>query len=241
MSELSERQKQLLKVIIELYVKTGEAIASDAIEKNSSLGISPATIRNEMVTLTEMGFLKQPHVSAGRVPTSMGFRLYISELMKEKELSVVDEVNIRQQMMDARAHFNKMVHVATKSLADKCDTLAIAINGDDVYYTGAANILDLPEFFDIDVTRFVLSMLDEQATLEKVIGLAKGQESLHIIFGEETDYEYLQPTSFAFLNFENPSGSQDVIGVIGPARLNFPVIIPYLRYIGQVLTEVGKG
>ncbi len=239
MSDLSERQKQLLKVIIELYVKTGEAVASDTIEKHCALGGSPATIRNEMVTLTEMGFLKQPHVSAGRVPTTMGFRLYINELMKEKELSVVDEVTIRQQMMDARSQFNKMVHVAAKSLAEKCDTLAIAINGDDVYYTGAANILDLPEFFDIDVTRFVLSMLDEQTLLEKVIGLAKGQEPLHIIFGEETDYEYLQPTSFAFLNYETGRADPGVLGIVGPNRLNFPVVIPYLRYVGELLNEAG--
>ncbi len=239
MSDLSERQKQLLKVIIELYVKTGEAIASDTIEKNCTLGISPATIRNEMVTLTEMGFLKQPHVSSGRVPTTMGFRLYINELMKEKELSVVDEVNIRQQMMDARSQFNKMVHVATKSLADKCDTLAIAINGDDVYYTGAANILDLPEFFDIEVTRFVLSMLDESSILQKVIGLAKGTEPLHIIFGEETDYEYLLPTSFAFLNFETGRVDPGIIGIVGPNRLNFPIVIPYLKYVGGVLNEAG--
>lgn len=240
MSDLSERQKQLLKEIIEFYVKTGEPVSSDSIEKGTSLGVSPATIRNEMVTLTEMGFLKQPHVSAGRVPTTMGFRLYISELMKEKEMPIVDEVNIRQKMMDSRLHFNKMVHVATKALADKCGTLAIAINGDDVYYTGAANILDLPEFFDIDVTRFVLSMLDESAILEKVIGLAKGSDPLHIIFGEETEYEYLIPTSFAFLNFETGREDNGVIGVVGPNRLNFPVILPYLRYVGEVLSEAAR-
>lgn len=240
MSDLSERQKQLLKEIIESYVKTGEPVSSDSIEKASSLGVSPATIRNEMVTLTEMGFLKQPHVSAGRVPTTMGFRLYINELMKEKEMPIVDEVNIRQKMMDSRSHFDKMVHVATKALSDKCGTLAIAINGDDVYYTGAANILDLPEFFDIDVTRFVLSMLDESAILEKVIGLAKGSDPLHIIFGEETEYEYLIPTSFAFLNFETGREDNGVIGVVGPNRLNFPVILPYLRYVGEVLSEAER-
>lgn len=239
MSELSDRQKLLLKALIEIYVKSGEPVSSDIIEKGSTLGVSPATIRNEMVALTEKGFLKQPHVSAGRVPTAMGFRLYINEIMKEKELSVVDEVSIRQQMMDSRAQFNKMVHVAAKALAKKCDTLAIAINGDDVYYTGAANILDLPEFFDIDVTRFVLSMLDESAILDKVISLAQGEQPLHIIFGEETEYEYLNPTSFAFLNFETGRNERGVIGVIGPNRLNFPVVLPYLRYVGEVLTEAG--
>jgi heat-inducible transcriptional repressor len=240
MSDLSERKKQLLKEIIEYYVKTGEPVASDSIEKCSSLGVSPATIRNEMVELTEMGFLKQPHVSAGRVPTSMGFRLYINELMKEKELPIVDEVNIRQQMMDSRPQFDKMVHVATRALAEKCDALAIAINGDDVYYAGAANILDLPEFFDIDVTRFVLSMLDESAILEKVINMARGSDPMHIIFGEETEYEYLQPTSFAFLNFETGKAENGVIGVIGPDRLNFPLVLPYIKYIGEVLSEASR-
>lgn len=240
MSDLTERQKQLLKEIIEYYVKTGEPVSSDSIEKGSSLGVSPATIRNEMVELTEMGFLKQPHVSAGRIPTAMGFRLYINELMKERQLPILDEVSIRQKMMDERAQFNKMVHVATRALAEKCDTLAIAVNGDDIYYSGAANILDLPEFFDIDVTRFVLSMLDESAILQKVISMAKGGESLHIIFGEETEYEDLFPTSFAFLNFEIGREDSGVIGVIGPNRLNFPVILPYLRYVGEVLNEAGR-
>lgn len=237
--DLSERQKQLLKSIIELYVKTGEPISSELIEKNYHIGVSPATIRNEMVKLTDSGYLKQPHTSAGRVPTSMGFRLYISELMKEKEVPVVDEVMIRQQVMDARTHFDRMVQEATRALAKKCNTLALSTNDGEVYYTGAAKILDLPEFFDIDVTRFILSLFDEGSVLQQILGLAQGVDPLHVIFGEETAYEYLRPTSFAFLNY---GGQEDnnIIGVIGPDRLNFPVVIPYLRYIGEVLSEAGR-
>lgn len=235
--DLTERQKQLLKAIIELYVKTGEPVSSDLIEKNSNVGVSPATIRNEMVRLTDSGFLKQPHTSAGRVPTAQGFRLYIAELMKEKEVSVVDEVNLRQQVLDARTEFNKMLQVATKALARKCGTLALSVHEDDVFYFGAANILDLPEFYDIDVTRFVLSLFDESSVLHQILDQAQGVDPLHIIFGEETGYEYLLPTSFAFLNFETGFGNQGIIGVIGPNRLNFPLVIPYLRYVGRVLTE----
>lgn len=241
MANLSERQEELLKAIIELYVKTGEPISSELIEKNYELGVSPATIRNEMVRLTDMGFLKQPHVSAGRVPTAMGFRLYIHELMKEKEVPVVDEVNIRQQLWDQRAQFGRMLQSATRALAKKCSTLALSVNDGDIYYSGAAYILDLPEFYDIDVTRFVLSMFDEISILQQVFSQAQGTDPLHIIFGEETDFEYLRPTSFAFLNFDNATGRQGYIGVLGPARLNFPVVIPYLRYIGGVLSEAGRG
>lgn len=240
MTDLSERQKQLLKAVIELYVKTGEPVASELIEKNYDLGVSPATIRNEMVRLTDLGFLKQPHTSAGRTPTALGFRLYIGELMKEREVPVVDEVNIRQQVMDSRSEFDQMVKIATRALAKKCRTLAISVNGQDIYYAGAANILDLPEFYDIDVTRFVLSMFDEFSILQQVLNKATGTDPMHVIFGEETDFECLRPTSFAFVNFDNYLGQQGVIGVVGPDRLNFPVVLPYLKYVGNILAEVSQ-
>ncbi|MBU3957430.1 hypothetical protein KKI19_04125 [Patescibacteria group bacterium] len=238
--DLTERQKQLLKAVIELHAKGGEPIPSDLVEKSYDLGISPATIRNEMVKLTEAGFLKQPHTSAGRTPTAMGFRLYINELMQEKDVPVVDEVSMRQQVLDVREQFDHMVQTATRTLAKKCGTLALSVNDGNVYYAGAANILDLPEFFDIDVTRFVLSLFDEFSILEQIINQATGSDPLHIIFGEETGFESLAPTSFAFVNFEEMLDHQGIIGILGPDRLNFPVVLPYLRYIGKILTEVGR-
>lgn len=237
MAELSDRQKQLLKSIIELYAKTGEPVSSEVVERACDLGVSPATIRNEMVRLTDSGFLKQPHVSAGRVPTSQGFRLYIAELMKSKDVPVVDEVTIRQKVLDQRTQFDRMIQEATRALAKKCGMLALSVNDGNIYYTGAANILDLPEFYDIDVTRFVLSLFDELSLLQKVLDKAQGTDPLHIIFGEETGYEYLRPTSFAFLDFETATGGEGVIGVIGPDRLNFPLVLPYLKYIGEILAE----
>lgn len=237
---LSERQRQLLKGVVELYVKSGEPVPSEIIEKTYDLGVSPATIRNEMVRLTDLGYLKQPHTSAGRIPTSMGFRYFINELMREKDLPIMDEVTIRQQILDQRARFDRVVKEATRALSSKCNTLAMAVNDGDVYYTGAANILDFPEFEDIDVARFVLSLFDNLALLHQITGLARGSDPLHVIFGEETQYRYLYPTSFAFLDYQMGSGQKGIIGVVGPARLNFPMVLPYLRYIGNLLVEAGR-
>lgn len=242
MLELSERHKALLKAVVELYVKDGVPVGSELVERNYNLGVSPATIRNDMVHLTELGLLKQPHTSAGRMPTSMGYKVYISDLMKEKELPISAEVAIKENLWQQRYIEQKLVREAVRSLAYRCQMLALAVDSEgEMYYAGAANILDFPEFEDIDVTRFVLSLFDEYPMLQQIIGQAQGMEPMHILFGDELGYEYLNATGFVFCKYENREGQQGIIGVLGPARMNFPVVLPYVRYtsklIGQALTS----
>src|SRR4030043_1680526 len=125
MAELTERQTKILKAVIEEYIENGEAVGSEVLEKKYELGVSPATVRNEMAKLIEAGFLKQPHTSAGRIPTKEAFRFYVDRLMEEKKLSVVDEVAAREKVWDSRFDFDKLMHEATKGLAAKTKTLAV--------------------------------------------------------------------------------------------------------------------
>ncbi len=235
--DLTDRQKDLLKAIVETHVKTGEPVGSETIEKEFNLGVSPATIRNEMVRLTEGGFLKQLHTSAGRVPTSMGFRIYIQELMKEKELPVSAEVQMKQGIFQKRHQENQLLKEAVRMLAGKCQMLAMAVNEDEeLFYAGAAYILDWPEFEDIDVTRFVLSLFDEYPTLKEIIGKAVGPDPMHILFGDELGYEHLTPTGFVFCKFEGHA-KNGIVGVIGPARMNFPLVLPYVRFTSSIISQ----
>ncbi len=238
--ELTDRQKALLKAIIEQYIESAQPIGSEIVERKYNLGVSPATIRNEMARLTEMGYLRQPHTSAGRVPTSMGFRLFIGELMKEKQLPVSAEVSIKERMWQERHTQDRLLTQAVKALAQRCSMLAMAVDDSGpVIYAGAANILDWPEFYDIDVTKFVLSLFDEYPTLQQIIGKAHGADPIHILFGEDMEYEHLRPTGFVFTRYEmGPRAG--VIGVIGPARMNFPLVIPYVKYIRNLLFEAGR-
>ena len=238
MTDLTDRQKDLLKAIVELYVKSGEPIGSEILEKEYHLGVSPATIRNEMVRLTEAGFLKQPHTSAGRIPTSIGYRIYISELMKEKELPVSAEVSMKENLWQQRYQQNKLLKEAVRGLAVKLQVLAMAVNDEgDIFYSGAANILDFAEFEDIDVARFVLSLFDEYPTLEQILGKAKGTDPLHVLFGDELEYEDLSPTSFVFCRYAGRGERTGVVGVIGPARMNFPLVLPYVRYTSNLVSQ----
>ena len=94
-SELTERQRLLLKSIIKTYLDSGEPVGSRTLSKLSDVSVSPATIRNEMADLEEMGYLVSPHTSAGRVPTDKGYRFYVDNLMIEKETEIE---NIKTEM-----------------------------------------------------------------------------------------------------------------------------------------------
>lgn len=240
MIDLSTRQSQVLKAIIEEYMETAEAVGSETLEKKYNLGVSPATIRNEMAELTEKGFLKQPHTSAGRTPTPIAMRFYVEHLMQEKKLSLTDEVKTKEELWDARGHQEKLLHETALALASRTKTLAIvSTDQGDVYFAGAANILQMPEFYDIDVAHTVLSLLDQQTKLKQLFfGPGLSPTDVHIIFGEDLDWPYFDAVGMAFTHF--PLGHNHVgsLSVVGTSRLNFPYVIPTLRYFATVLSQV---
>lgn len=240
--ELTERQRQILKTIIEEYMETAEPIGSEALEKKYELGVSPATIRNEMVKLTKAGYLKQPHASAGRVPTPASFKFYVSELMEEKKLSVAEEVAAKEKIWDARFDFDKLMQEATKALAERARALAVAATKTgDIYHAGYANILDMPEFYDIDITKTILSMLEEAQALLNLFEKSFAEEPIHLLLGEELGYEFLEPCGMVFTHFEAGPKRSGSLGVIGPSRLYYPRIIPIVRYFGNLIEELAKG
>ena len=103
-TELDERKRKILKAIIQTYLETGEPVGSRTISKYTDLNLSSATIRNEMSDLEEMGYILQPHTSAGRIPSDKGYRLYVDELMREKEQEVADIKNMVSQLRNPFRH-----------------------------------------------------------------------------------------------------------------------------------------
>ena len=99
-------------------------MGSETLDKKYNLGVSPATLRNEMVKLTALKYLKKPHTSAGRIPTPEAFRFYIKELMHEKKLSVAQEGTRREKIWDYREKLDRLLQEATKQLAEQTKTLA---------------------------------------------------------------------------------------------------------------------
>jgi len=239
MTELTERQTKILKAVIEEYIENGEAVGSEVLEKKYELGVSPATIRNEMAKLIEAGFLKQPHTSAGRVPTKEAFRFYVDRLMEEKKLSVVDEVAAREKVWDSRFDFDHLMHQAVKSLAKQTRSLALATTKEgEVYHAGYANILELPEFYDIDITRTILSMLEEVSQVHRLFEKNFDENPVHLLFGNELGYDYLEPCGMVFTNFEAGEKKSGSLGIISSNRLNYSLVIPTVRYFAKLIEEL---
>lgn len=241
MMQLSPRQIEILRIIVEEYITTATPVGSEMLDRKYNLGVSPATIRNEMVQLVQMGYLKQPHVSAGRIPTSRALKYYISQLMRENDLSVAEEVSVKQRMWESRQQIDDLLREVTRALAEKTKCVGMAITNDSkAYHAGYLHLLEEPEFYDIDVTKKVFSLLDQAQELAALLDQAVDEDSVHVLLGDDFGHKQLQPVGIVFCDFRL-GGVQGSVGVIGPSRLNYGYIIPLLRHVSVTIHDVTRG
>lgn len=125
MTELTERQQTLLLLIIRDYIETAQPVGSKRLVEHYHLRLSTATIRNEMGALTEMGYLRQPHTSAGRVPTEEGYRYFVSQMMNQAELSPSIQATISHQFYQARAGVDQWMTLAASILAHQTQAVSV--------------------------------------------------------------------------------------------------------------------
>ena len=149
--ELSERKLKILHAVIQNYLETGEPVGSRTISKYTDLNLSSATIRNEMADLEEMGYIIQPHTSAGRIPSDKGYRLYVDMLMEEKE----QELNeMQEQMLDKADKMDQLLKQAARVLATN---------------TNYATMVSTPMNNSNKIKFIQLSMVDEEQVIAVIV------------------------------------------------------------------------
>lgn len=238
--DLTERQIQIIKTIVEEYTETAQPVGSVSLENKYRLGVSPATLRNEMAVLEEKGFLAQPHTSSGRIPTSMAIKFYINELMREKELSVAEEVNVKSRVWDHRFNYDDLLREATRVLADRTKALCIATtNTGHAYHAGYGYLLNSVEFENLAVTRELLFMLDSHQRMLEIFNRAAGNNPIHILVGNELGIGLLEPVScvFAEIRIGDKHGN---LGIIGPSRQEYGRNIPFVRYVANLVNQIAQ-
>ncbi len=336
---LDDRKKIILQAVVEDYISTAEPVGSRSISKKSDLNLSAATIRNEMGDLEEMGLLVQPHTSAGRVPSTLGYRLYVDNLMQKYEMTaneiekLKDAVELKMKELDkivsavAAAfsnitglpvigvlptaetglvknikavlvdNYTVMVIISDKSGIIKNKLLRLksevseefitalnkilnenlsgltlseinlnnvmkvqsAVRGNteiltsvlelvheavseidtkQIFVEGLSNIFSFPEYNNIEKVKEIFSAMENKENLMQLISAMPSGGEMKVMIGDEIPVEELQQNSVILAPYKVSEKLFGVIGVIGPARMDYSKVMSALEYFANQLSDV---
>ena len=333
---LDERKRKILEAIILDYISTAEPVGSRTISKKYDLSISPATIRNEMSDLEEMGFIEQPYTSAGRMPSDQGYRYYVDYIMKKNKLDEAIEKLVISSFRGKINKFDDAIRISMELIAkitrypsiilapgsegsalamirmlkvdekrallviitdnnqvenifvdlpyefkeSDLDLLTSVINsklsgtkisqwnktligelyGDlikqkdvlnsvlesiedrlnqkkerRVYLTGIIQMLNEPEFRDVDKVKNILSFFDDKRILEDILVKNSQIEDFQVLIGNENEAEEIKDCSLIKRRYNFQGDFQGVMGILGPKRMDYSNAISLLELISEVL------
>ncbi|PLX93753.1 MAG: heat-inducible transcription repressor HrcA [Desulfuromonas sp.] len=339
---LNERSRQILEAIIEDHIDSAEPVGSRAVTRRHPLGLSPATVRNVMADLEDLGYLCSPHTSAGRVPTEKGYRFYVDTLLKVRPLSDAEQLGIASQyqlkglpmeellrqagqVLSGLSRYAGVVlapRVATtvfrhiefvrlsqvrilvvlvtrsglvqnkliesddtpsqseldqisnylnqilsgltlpqirqklleemsqeKALYDQLLGRALrlseeAFGGDmeeKVFIEGTSNILDQPEFADVGRMRRLFRTFEQKSQLLDLLDKSQQAQGVQIFIGSESEYHEIEGCSLVTSTYGLRGGAVGSIGVIGPSRMPYSMVIPIVDYTARLITQVLNG
>lgn len=336
---LNERSRQILEAIIEDYIHTGEPVGSRAITRRHDIGLSPASVRNVMADLEELGYLASPHTSAGRIPTEKGYRFYLNCLLQVRELSRQERLWIRQhyqrrglqmeellreagrilsttssytgivmvpklessvfrrmefislaprrimvvfisqsgmvehrlietdmpitegELQEAANYLNAtfsglgiqdikqriVIEMAReKALYDDLLRRAILLSstvleddlGGQVFIEGTANILEQPEFSDINRMKRLLRAFEQKSLLVELLHQTQQVEGVQIFIGSPSEYSEIEGCSLVTASYTSRRGTVGTLGIIGPTRMPYAMVIPLVSYTASLVGSI---
>lgn len=219
---LKERQKNILDAVIQEYIKTARPVASRDIAKKPRLGISPATARNEMLKLDELGYLEQPHTSAGRVPTDQGYRFFVDNLIGDLPLGERERGLISKLFKITDE--NEFVRDASRTIAhiSRSFTAFGLTEGNIFYAAGFSEVLSEPEFQEPESIRMfgqLVECWEDKARnfFENLDPEVDGQ----IFIGRENLLKEARDCAVFISRFLHPRGFEGFITMVGPKRTNY--------------------
>ena len=240
---MSSRRLEILRAIVDEYVATQEPVGSKAIAERHGLGISPATIRNEMAVLEDEGLIKQPHTSAGRIPTDLGYRVFVDKLATIKPLSPAERRAI-ETFLEGSSDLEELLKKSVKLLADITKQVAVVtypIIGDGrekLAVSGTAHLARSGEDLGLTLSP-ILEALEEQVVLMRL--LDEANSTVHVRIGREQMEANLQSTSLVTVGYGGDSAQLGALGVLGPTRMDYAGSIAAVdavgRYVGRFLIE----
>lgn len=230
---MRDRQKEILKAIITEFIQTAEPVGSKSILVSYNFDISAATIRNDMATLEKEGLLTHPHTSAGRIPTDLGYRVFVNDLVdynETKKEAATTLKQIRDQFQKNKV--KRKVQEAVSILSNATNNASFATLPDSrTFYLGLSNVLKKPEFLrDPMRGSQVIEVLENNNNFLNILKQLEIKEKSEIFIGQENVIEQIQSCSMIIGSY-NIQDFKGHIGILGPTRMNYP-------YNSVVLEEV---
>ena len=241
---MTDRQREILFAIIEEYAELATPVGSVTLAK--LFDVSSATIRAEMVKLEEMGYIMQPHTSAGRVPTDAGYRLYVNQLQEnlEGEAHHIEAEagnapdrtkHALETRIQAQTRADYAIRSAVDSLVDLTGNLGLATVGDQLYISGFGNLFSQPEFSQSTQVQAVAKLLDN---IKPWLREVSPNETINVYIGTENPVGKTSDVSLIISRFRSPFSDHSYIGVLGPTRQSYKRVMSLVRHAGLMLEDI---
>lgn len=227
---MNQRQADIFKTIVQTFIKTAVPISSQQVLAVSKLDVSSATVRNDMAALEQQGLIAQPHTSAGRIPTELGYQLYVEDYLTKKKLSQKQIAALQEFLQDQQAEYT--MKFLAKALAQFSGLLVfVAFGRDDIYYTGLSHLLAQPEFVNYERVYDISKVIDH---MDDVIHSVFDEitHDIQITIGSQNPFS--NQTS-ALLSRYASQGNEGVFGIIGPMRMDYDKNFSLIEYAKEVL------
>jgi len=232
---MTDRQQKILSAVVEQYAEVASPVGSSLLAK--AFNVSSATIRAEMAELERLGFIHQPHTSAGRVPTDRGYRYYVNNLNENTALSLAErrgEKALAARVQNAGAP-ERMIRNAVDTLVELTHNLGLATIGNQLYISGLSNLFGQPEFIGGAQVQQVARLLDN---LEPWLREAAPNEPLSVYIGSENPIGRTAGVSLIISRFRSPYSDRSYIGTLGPTRQSYRDVMTLVRHAGETLEAV---
>lgn len=232
---MTDRQRQILFAIVEQYAEVASPVGSNLLAK--AFKVSSATIRAEMAELERLGFITQPHTSAGRIPTDKGYRLYVNNYSNEETPKLIE--SRAERAMTARVEGgglpDQTIRNAVDTLVELTHNLGLATIGNRLYISGLSNLFGQPEFINRSQVQQVARLLDN---LEPWLIEAAPNKPLSVYIGNENPIGRTAGCTLIISRFRSPYSDHSYIGTLGPTRQSYKDVISLVKMTGETLEEV---
>jgi heat-inducible transcriptional repressor len=231
---MTQRQQDILRAIVEQYAEVASPVGSSLLAK--VFDVSSATVRAEMAELERLGFITQPHTSAGRVPTDKGYRFYVNAITDDN--GEPGQERRAARALTARVESGglpeRTIRNAVDTLVELTHNLGLATIGNQLYMSGLSNLFGQPEFMHPGQVQEVARLLDN---LEPWLREAAPNDALSVYIGRENPIGRNSGCTLIISKFRSPYSDRSYIGVLGPTRQSYRDVMQLVSHTGLALEE----